>query len=98
MLDMAVATMTEAIRDGSVGLDQRIANRRAQSYASRIAVEAVDMLFEAAGAGGLVLDQDLQRHWRDAHAGASHFGVNWDAIRVMCGQHALGLDPALKYY
>ncbi|HEX7007419.1 MAG TPA: acyl-CoA dehydrogenase family protein [Alphaproteobacteria bacterium] len=98
MLDAAVATIQEAARGGSVSEAQRIANRRAQSYSSRIAVEAVDLLFEAMGAGGLFLSQDIQRYWRDAHAGAAHFGVNWDAIRIMCGQHAVGQDPALKYY
>jgi alkylation response protein AidB-like acyl-CoA dehydrogenase len=98
MLDAAVATIHEALRDGAVSERQRIANRRAQSYASRIAVEGVDLLFEALGAGGLFLSQDLQRYWRDAHAGAAHFGVNWDAIRIMCGQHAAGQEPALKYY
>ena len=98
MLDAAIATMHEAHQDGAVSLDRRIANRRAQSYSSRIAVEAVDLLFEALGAGGLFLSQDMQRYWRDAHAGAAHFGVNWDAIRLMCGQHATGQEPALKYY
>jgi alkylation response protein AidB-like acyl-CoA dehydrogenase len=98
MLDAAVATIHEAAGTGAVSDDQRIANRRAQSYSARIAVEAVDFLFEAMGAGGLFLAQDIQRFWRDAHAGAAHFGVNWDAIRIMCGQHAAGLEPALKYY
>lgn len=98
MLDAAVATMHEAVRTGSVSDAQRIANRRAQSYSSRIAVEAVDLLFEALGAGGLFISQDLQRYWRDAHAGAAHFGVNWDAIRIMCGQHGVGQSPVLKYY
>jgi alkylation response protein AidB-like acyl-CoA dehydrogenase len=98
MLDAAIATIHGAHRTGSVSEAQRIANRRAQSYSSRIAVEAVDLLFEAMGAGGLFLSQDIQRYWRDAHAGAAHFGVNWDAIRIMCGQHAAGQEPALKYY
>ena len=98
MLDAAVATMHAARLEGAVSEVQRIANRRAQSYSSRIAVEAVDFLFEAMGAGGLFLSQDIQRYWRDAHAGAAHFGVNWDAIRIMCGQHAVGQEPALKYY
>jgi alkylation response protein AidB-like acyl-CoA dehydrogenase len=98
MLDAAVATIHAALHEGAVSMEQRIANRRAQSYASRIAVEAVDLLFEALGAGGLFLSQDLQRYWRDAHAGAAHFGVNWDALRLMCGQYAAGQEPALKYY
>jgi resorcinol 4-hydroxylase (FADH2) len=98
MLDAAVGTVQEQVQTGSVSVDRRMANRRAQSYSSRIAVEAVDLLFEAGGAGGLFLSQDLQRYWRDAHAGVAHFGVNWDAIRLMCGQHAAGQEPALKYF
>ena len=98
MLDSAVATMREAVVDGHVSEAQRIANRRAQSYSARIAVEAVDIMFEAVGAAGLFLSHDLQRYWRDAHAGAAHFGINWDAIRVMCGQYQAGETPTLKYY
>ncbi|MGD9922952.1 MAG: acyl-CoA dehydrogenase family protein [Pseudorhodoplanes sp.] len=97
MLDSAVATLHEASH-GGVSDGQRIANRRAQSYSARISVEAVDIMFEAVGAAGLFLSQDLQRYWRDAHAGAAHFGINWDAIRLMCGQYAAGQEPALKYY
>ena len=98
MIDSAVATMHEAVVKRHVSETQRIANRRAQSYSARISVEAVDIMFEAAGAAGLFLSQDLQRYWRDAHAGAAHFGINWDAIRVMCGQYAAGETPTLKYY
>jgi resorcinol 4-hydroxylase (FADH2) len=98
MLDAAVATVQEQVQHSTVSVARRMANRRAQSYSSRIAVEAVDLLFEAGGAGGLFLSQDLQRYWRDAHAGVAHFGVNWDAIRVMCGEHAVGQEPTLKYY
>ncbi|MGH6990701.1 MAG: acyl-CoA dehydrogenase family protein [Stellaceae bacterium] len=85
ILDAAVTTVHEASRVGSISEGQRIANRRAQSCASRNAVEAVDILFEAMGAGGLFLSQDTQRYWRDAHAGVANFGVNWDAILIMCG-------------
>jgi len=98
MLDSAVATINEAKNTGRVSDEQRIANRRAQSYSARIAVEAVDIMFEAVGAAGLFMSQSLQRYWRDAHAGAAHFGINWDAIRLMCGQYAAGQTPTLKYY
>lgn len=98
MLDAAMATIAEACRTGAVSMDRRIANRRAQSYSSRISIEAIDGIFECLGAGGLFLSQDLQRYWRDAHAGVAHFGVNWDAIRVMCGQYAVGREPELKYF
>jgi alkylation response protein AidB-like acyl-CoA dehydrogenase len=97
-LDAAMATIAEACSEGGVSTDRRIANRRAQAYSARISVEAIDGLFEALGAGGLFQSEEIQRYWRDAHAAAAHFGQNWDAIRVMCGQYAVGLEPELKYY
>jgi 3-hydroxy-9,10-secoandrosta-1,3,5(10)-triene-9,17-dione monooxygenase len=78
--------------------DLRIANRRAQAYSSKLAQDAVTDVMGAMGAGGLFLDQPIQRYWRDVQAGAAHFGINWDAMRIMCGQFALGLEPELKYY
>jgi hypothetical protein len=39
----------------------------------------------------------VQRVWRDAHATASHVGLDWDAVSTMYGQHALGLPPQGQY-
>ena len=51
--------------------------------------------FEAAG--GLFLDNRLQRSWRDVNAVAKHISVNWDAVGSMYGQHAFGLEPRGQY-
>src|SRR6516164_3416097 len=33
-----------------------------------------------------------------SRTGVTHFGVNWDGIRLMCGQQAAGQEPTLKYH
>jgi resorcinol 4-hydroxylase (FADH2) len=81
----------------AVSLDVRLRNRRDQAFAARLAVQAIDALFLAAGGQGLFLDHPLQRFWRDAHAATSHISMNWDSSGSMFGQHMLGLEPKGQY-
>jgi len=91
-------TMTAAASSAGVSTDQRIRNRRAQSFATRLVTEAVDELYEASGATGVFISDPTQRSWRDIHAGSKHFSLNWDAMRIMCGQYSLGLEPTVRMY
>ncbi|HLH89699.1 MAG TPA: acyl-CoA dehydrogenase family protein [Xanthobacteraceae bacterium] len=86
-----------AVRGEAVGVDVRLRNRRDQAFCVRLAIQAIDALFVAAGGQGLLLDHPLQRFWRDAHAAASHISLNWDATGTMFGQHLLGLEPKGQY-
>jgi alkylation response protein AidB-like acyl-CoA dehydrogenase len=105
-LDAAYAHLTQATTETArqtltvegVTTEQRIRNRRAQSFAARLALEAVDELYEATGATGVFLSDTTQRIWRDVHAGCKHFSLNWDAVRIMCGQFSLGIDPKLRMF
>jgi alkylation response protein AidB-like acyl-CoA dehydrogenase len=94
----AVDTMAAAASSSGVSTDQRIRNRRAQAFAARLITEAIDELYEAGGAGGIFMREPTQRLWRDIHAGSKHFSVNWDAMRIMCGQYSLGLEPTVRMY
>jgi alkylation response protein AidB-like acyl-CoA dehydrogenase len=78
-------------------LDLRLRNRLGQAFAVRLLVQAVDVLFLASGGQGIFTQKPLQRAWRDAHAGAVHVSMNWDAVSTMYGQYALGLDPKGQY-
>jgi alkylation response protein AidB-like acyl-CoA dehydrogenase len=78
-------------------LDLRLRNRLNQAFAVRLLVQAVDVLFLASGGQGIFTQKPLQRAWRDAHAGAVHVSMNWDAVSTMYGQYALGLDPKGQY-
>ena len=75
----------------------RIRNRRDHALAVKFCVEAVNGLYAATGAGGLYLDNRIQRCWRDVNAIAKHISVNWDAVGTMYGQHALALEPKGQY-
>jgi alkylation response protein AidB-like acyl-CoA dehydrogenase len=78
-------------------LDLRLRNRLSQAFAVRLLVQAIDVLFLASGGQGIFTQKPLQRAWRDAHAGAVHVSMNWDAVSTMYGQYALGLDPKGQY-
>ena len=75
----------------------RLRNRRDQAFCVKLLVQAIDLLFLAAGGQGLFLDHPLQRFWRDAHAAGSHISLNWDAAGSMYGQYMLGLEPKGQY-
>lgn len=71
-------------------LEHRVRHRRNATAASRLALRAVDRLFDLAGAQGLTETNALQRHWRDAHAMAHHYGFNSVAFQNS-GRLSLGL-------
>ncbi len=74
-------------------LDQRARNRGNFGFAQRLAIRAVDRLFEASGGGGLFETSRIQRFWRDAHAAGMHIAVNWDVGAGVQGRVAMGLPP-----
>jgi hypothetical protein len=49
----------------------------------------------ATRAGGLFLSEDIQRSFRDVHAGNKQIALNWDSNGTTYGKVALGLKPAL---
>lgn len=71
--------------------EQRLRNRRDHGFAARLSQQAVDRLFESAGAASLFTDSPFQRAWRDVHACAKHISLNWDAVGTLYGRHALGV-------
>ena len=93
-----VAAVARAVREnGEASIEQRIANRRGQAFAVRLALRATDILNAAAGGSGLQMSNPIQRAWRDVNAVARHVSLNWDAVGAMYGQMALGLEPRGQY-
>lgn len=86
-----------AVEGQTITVDKRIRSRRGHAYASKLAHGAIQDLFSCAGASGFVLDQPLQRVWRDGNMMAQHITLNWDAVSPMVGQHMLGLEPKGAY-
>ena len=77
---------------GDLTLTERINIRAALGFGARQAVEAVNILSEAAGANAADLNNPIQRFWRDVNAGARHISFDVQAINSMLGQHMFGLD------
>jgi len=71
-------------------LDHRVRHRRNATAGSRLALHAIDRLFNLAGAQGLTETGALQRHWRDAHAIANHYAFSSVAFQNS-GRLALGM-------
>ncbi len=74
-------------------LDQRARNKGNLGFAQRLAIRAIDRMFEASGGGGLFAASPVQRFWRDAHAGGMHISTNRDIVGVIQGRVAMGLPP-----
>jgi len=68
--------------------------KRNFSYATKLCVQAVNRLFDAAGGHGLFAGNAMQRFHRDVHAGAHQAALYWDAIAEAYGRAALGLPVA----
>ncbi len=71
--------------------DDTIAIRRNFTLASRLAMRAVDRLFEASGARGIMDGNPIQRFWRDVHAAGNHVAWGVDSSYIAAGAHALGM-------
>ena len=74
-------------------IEIRARNKRDMAYASVLAGRAVEKLFYAGGAVGILLSNELQRRFRDIHAGNKQVALNWDVNGTTYGQIALGVDP-----
>lgn len=72
----------------SQGLRLRV--RRDQVTGTERAIEAIDLLFESAGARALARGGYLQRVWRDAHAGRVHAANDPERALLMFGACELG--------
>ena len=69
--------------------------RRDAAYLASLCVEAIDVLFGAGGGSSLQLSNPLQRAWRDVHAGAANFTLQWDVAGPAYGRVMLGLPSGL---
>ncbi len=100
-IDAAIALLLtdlasyEAMIDagGEPSVSDRIRIRRDIGFAARQAVEAVNVLFEGAGASAAALDSPIQRCWRDVNAAARHASLDVQAIYSLVGQDKFGLEP-----
>jgi 3-hydroxy-9,10-secoandrosta-1,3,5(10)-triene-9,17-dione monooxygenase len=67
--------------------------RRDKGFIARLCVQAVNRLFEASGAHGLLQSAPIQRFHRDAHAASHHAALTWDPWAEQFGRQALAPAP-----
>jgi len=81
-----------AVEDaGEMDLTGRVQNRRDWTAAMRMLVAAMDELIQVAGASGMLLENPVQRAWRDVHTISSHVTMNFEAAGENFGRMSLGL-------
>jgi alkylation response protein AidB-like acyl-CoA dehydrogenase len=93
------AFLRETLRDAwatvsggaAVSWEQRGLLRLASTQAATQAVQAVELLFTAAGASAVYASTGLERCLRDVRTAAQHIGVTPTNFEI-AGQLALGLD------
>ncbi len=74
------ALLTETVRDvwdtvsttGSASLEQRVSLRTAATHTIRLAIEAVDLVYNAAGATSIYDGHPIQRAFQDIHVISQH--------------------------
>ena len=75
---------------GTIDMETRLRYKRNCALAAKLCTEAVNSLFEMAGANGIYDRDPLQRMFRDARAAAGHFSFSTDAQLPPWGLVALG--------
>ena len=63
--------------------------RRDKAFVVKLSVQAVNRLFEAAGARAVLESHPLQRFHRDAHSASHHGALGWDAAAELYGREAV---------
>jgi 3-hydroxy-9,10-secoandrosta-1,3,5(10)-triene-9,17-dione monooxygenase len=75
---------------GSPDTETRLRYKRNSAMAAKLCIDAVDSLYEMAGANGIYDSSLLQRQFRDMHGAAGHFSFSTDAQLSPWGLVALG--------
>jgi alkylation response protein AidB-like acyl-CoA dehydrogenase len=92
------ALLTETVREiwahvsatGTISLDQRATLRLATTHAIRLAIQAVDIAYNAAGATAVFESHRVQRYFQDIHVISQHIQSRF-ANYELVGRHWLGL-------
>ncbi|HSF01928.1 MAG TPA: acyl-CoA dehydrogenase family protein [Solirubrobacterales bacterium] len=85
--------LDRAARGDAFTLLDRARYRRDKAFITRLCVQAVNRLFEASGARGILESEPIQRFHRDVHGASHHAALGWDVPAEQFGRQALGLGP-----
>jgi len=92
MVEQTIERNTALVASGEeVPVEQIALARRNSAYATRLAHEAIRLIFEMAGGTALHAANPLQEIFRDITAGASHVSLTWHRAAPGYGQIRLGM-------
>ncbi|MGB7951818.1 MAG: acyl-CoA dehydrogenase family protein, partial [Candidatus Binatia bacterium] len=81
---------TEATSTDGINLNQRAALRLATTHAIHLAVQVVDIVYQAAGVTAIYEENPMQRYFQDIHVISQHLQGRL-AHYELVGKHSLGL-------
>lgn len=67
--------------------------RTNQAYATKMCIQAVDRLFEAAGGNAWFEHNEMQRLFRDSHMTGAHAYTDYDVCAQILGRELMSLEP-----
>lgn len=82
--------LEKAARDDPFTELDRARYRRDKAFVARLCVTAVNRLFDASGARGVLESESIQRFHRDVHAASHHAALTWDTWAEQYGRTRLG--------
>jgi alkylation response protein AidB-like acyl-CoA dehydrogenase len=82
---------TEATSTGAINLNQRAALRLATTHAIHLAVQVVDIVYQAAGVTAIYEENPMQRYFQDIHVRSQHLQGRL-AHYELVEKHSLGLN------
>jgi 3-hydroxy-9,10-secoandrosta-1,3,5(10)-triene-9,17-dione monooxygenase len=92
-MDAAFAQLDAYIDSGEpIPIDVRVACKWDAQCIGKGAMEAVELLFKASGARGIMLSNPIQRFFRDVHAASNHSYLHIDKGSVNAGGVLMGAD------
>ena len=81
----------DAVTDGPIALERRVAIRLSTTHAIRLAAQVVDSLYEAAGVTAVFKSHVMQRYFQDIHVITQHVQASSSHYEVV-GRHWMGLS------
>lgn len=92
LLEVIAEAEDRAIRQGGLGVADRVDIRLASTSAIHVAKEVAEWAYHEAGASAIFADQPFERRMRDIHASAQQVQGRSQHIEH-CGQFILGMTP-----
>ena len=77
-------------------MDVFIGWRTTQAFATKLSVQAVNLVFGASGGGAIYSNSPLQRLFRDAQATAAHAYSDYDVVTQILGRYLIGMPMDAK--